>query len=69
MSDTSLTARLGILGWSQLDPLLLAALHLEAPVLLVGDHGTGKTLLVERLAGALGGSWRHYNWSFWICRL
>lgn len=61
MNETSLAARLGILGWNQLDPLLLAALHLEAPVLLVGDHGTGKTLLVERLAGALDGPWRHYN--------
>jgi MoxR-like ATPase len=61
MSGTSLTARLGILGWNHLDPLLLAALYLEAPVLLVGEHGTGKTLLVERLADALGGSWRHYN--------
>jgi len=61
MSDITLAARLGIFGWNHLDPLLLAALHLEAPVLLVGEHGTGKTLLVERLAGALGGPWRHYN--------
>lgn len=61
MSDITLAARLGILGWNELDPLLLAALHLEAPVLLVGEHGTGKTLLVERLAAALNGPWRHYN--------
>jgi hypothetical protein len=39
-----LTTALSIHGWSHLDPLLLAALALEAPVLLVGAHGTAKTL-------------------------
>src|SRR5438552_4173586 len=47
-----LTRGLGIHGWSRLDPVLLAALATEAPLLLVGPHGTAKTLLVERLAGA-----------------
>jgi MoxR-like ATPase len=56
-----LTGRLGVLGWSHLDPLVLAALALEAPVLLVGEHGTAKTLLVERIAQALGDEFRHYN--------
>ncbi len=46
---------------SHLDPVLLAALALEAPVLLVGEHGTAKTMLVERLAPALGLELRHYN--------
>ena len=32
-----------------------------APVLLVGAHGTAKSLLVEKLAGALGLVFRHYN--------
>ncbi len=41
--------------------MLLAALATEAPLLLVGPHGTAKTLLVERLAGALGLELRHYN--------
>jgi MoxR-like ATPase len=54
-------ARLGIVGWSALEPLVLAALATEAPVLLVGAHGTAKSLLVERLAGALGLVFRHYN--------
>jgi len=57
----SLTASLGIHGWRDLDALLLAALSLEAPVLLVGAHGTAKTLLAERVAGALGLEFRHYN--------
>jgi len=53
--------RLGIVGWGPLEPVLLAALALEEPVLLVGLHGTGKSLLIERLAGALGLGFRHYN--------
>jgi MoxR-like ATPase len=57
----TLTEALGVLGWSHLDPLLLAALVVEAPVLLVGEHGTAKTLMVERIAQALGDEFRHYN--------
>jgi len=56
-----LTRGLGIHGWSKLDPVLLAALATEAPLLLVGPHGTAKTLLVERLATALQLELRHYN--------
>lgn len=52
---------LGVHGWRSLDAVLLAALALEAPVLLVGPHGTAKSLLVERVAQALGQSFRHYN--------
>ena len=49
------------MGWRALEPVLLAALALEVPVLLVGPHGTAKSLLIERLAGALGLAFRHYN--------
>lgn len=56
-----ITEQLGIYGWSHLDPVLLAGLALQAPVLLVGAHGTGKSLLIERMAGALNLSFRHYN--------
>lgn len=52
---------LGIQGWGHLDPVILAALATEAPLLLVGPHGTAKSLLVERIAGALDLSMRHYN--------
>lgn len=55
------TRALGVLGWNHLDPILLAALSMEAPVLLVGEHGTAKTLLVERIATALDADFRHYN--------
>jgi MoxR-like ATPase len=55
------TRALGIQGWTEQDPLILAALALEAPLLLVGAHGTAKTLLVERVAVALESAFRHYN--------
>lgn len=57
----SLTASLGIVGWERLDAVLLAALASEAPLLLVGAHGTAKTLVAERVAVALGLELRHYN--------
>lgn len=57
----SITENLGIYGWAHLDPILLAALAMEAPLLLVGDHGTGKSLLIERVASALEQDFRHYN--------
>jgi MoxR-like ATPase len=56
-----LTAALGVVGWERLDPVLLAALATEAPLLLVGAHGTAKTLVAERVAAALGLEFRHYN--------
>jgi MoxR-like ATPase len=48
-------------GWERLDPVLLAALASESPLLLVGSHGTAKTLVAERVAAALGLEFRHYN--------
>lgn len=60
-ATTGLTAVLGIGGWDRLDPVLLAAVATRSPVLLVGTHGTAKTLLVQRLAAALGAEFRHYN--------
>src|SRR5215510_909691 len=56
-----ITRSLGIQGWGHLDPVLLAALATHSPLLLVGPHGTAKSLLIERMAGALGLSMRHYN--------
>jgi MoxR-like ATPase len=56
-----LTGSLGVVGWERLDAVLLAALATEAPLLLVGAHGTAKTLVAERVAAALGLEFRHYN--------
>lgn len=57
----SITQSLSIQGWGHLDAVLLAALATHSPLLLVGPHGTAKSLLIERIAGALGLSMRHYN--------
>ena len=56
-----ITESLGIQGWSHLDAVLLAALATESPLLLVGPHGTAKSLLVEKIANALALALRHYN--------
>lgn len=56
-----ITQSLNIHGWGHLDPVLLASLATESPLLLVGPHGTAKSLLIERIARALGLSMRHYN--------
>lgn len=67
MSKMALTTRpriarsLGVHGWDHLDPVLLAALATGSPLLLIGPHGTAKSLLIERLARALGLAFRHYN--------
>src|SRR5687767_11808370 len=66
MEETTLihdgiTGVLGVRGWAHLDAVLLAALATEAPLLLIGPHGTAKSLLVERIAQALGLPMRHYN--------
>lgn len=52
---------LGLQGLSALAPVLVAALATEEPLLLIGPHGTAKTLLLTRIAGALGLTTRHYN--------
>ena len=56
-----LTRPLGLLGWEKLEPVLLAALATEEPLLLIGRHGTAKSFLLERSARALGLTYRFYN--------
>ena len=59
----SITPKLGIRGLKHLDAVILSALAANATVLLIGPHGSAKTLLAQRVAGALGSSFRHYNTS------
>jgi MoxR-like ATPase len=54
-------ARLGLQGLTSIEPLVLAALATELPLLLIGPHGTAKSLLLTKVAEALGLGWRHYN--------
>ena len=53
--------RLGLYGMRAIEPVILAALITEEPLLLIGRHGTAKSLLLTRLARALGLEFRHYN--------
>ena len=53
--------QLGVVGLDTLEPVILAALATETPLLLVGAHGTAKSLLLSRLCEALDLQWRHYN--------
>ena len=52
---------MGLYGLDSLTPVLLAALATEEPLLLIGAHGTAKSLLLTRIAAALGLEFRHYN--------
>ena len=53
--------RLGLHGLEDLAPVLVAALATEEPLLLIGPHGTAKSLLLTRIATALALPFRHYN--------
>jgi MoxR-like ATPase len=57
----SLLSGIGLFGLSQLEPVIVAALATEEPLLLIGPHGTGKSLLLTRIAEALDLDFRHYN--------
>ncbi len=54
-------AALGLHGLSSVTSPVLAAWVTGDPLLLVGPHGTAKTALVERIAAALGHSFRAYD--------
>ena len=53
--------RLGLFGLGKIEPVILAALASELPLLLIGPHGCAKSMLLERLAKALALEFRHYN--------
>ena len=60
-TDGPLLPALGVFGYGALEPVVVAALASERPLLLVGAHGTGKSFLLLRLAEAMGLEFRHYN--------
>ena len=59
--NSLITEPLGLYGWKKVEPVLLAALLSEEPLLLVGAHGCAKSFVLERLAEALGMEFRSYN--------
>ena len=52
-NPVSLLRNIGVIGLSELEPVILAALATEEPLLLIGPHGTGKSLLLTKIAEAL----------------
>lgn len=60
MSTKHLRA-LGVYGYDEVEPVILAALVSGDPLLLIGRAGTGKTFLLNSLSEALGLEHRHYN--------
>ncbi|MDY6431006.1 MAG: MoxR family ATPase [Bacilli bacterium] len=61
MSNSLITEPLGLFGWSRLEPVILAALASESPMLLIGKHGSAKSFILERLAESLRLEFRCYN--------
>lgn len=58
---SGILGRLGLHGMEGLEAPVLAAVASESPLLLIGPHGTAKSLLLTRLAAALELPCRHYN--------
>ena len=58
---TTYLPALGVYGFDRFEPVILAALVSEDPMLLIGRSGTGKTFLLNSLSEALGLEHRHYN--------
>ncbi len=54
-------SRLGVYGYGNVEPIILAALVTEDPLLLIDKAGTGKTFLLNSLSEALRLEHRHYN--------
>ncbi len=61
MKKSLITEPLGLYGWTRHEPVLLAALLSEEPLLLIGPHGCAKSFVLERLAESLGLAFRCYN--------
>lgn len=61
MAKSLICEPLGLFGWSHLEPVILAALASESPMLLIGKHGSAKSFILERLAEALKMEFRCYN--------
>lgn len=57
----SLLRPLRVFGFDELEPLILAALVSEDPILLIGQAGTGKTFLLNSISEAMNLEHRHYN--------
>jgi MoxR-like ATPase len=59
--SSSFLTRMGVIGMTPIEPVIFAALITAEPLLLIGPHGTGKSLLLNRISAVLGLESRHYN--------
>ena len=57
----SLIRPLRVFGFDAIEPVILAALVSEDPILLIGKAGTGKTYLLNSISEAMRLEHRHYN--------
>lgn len=57
----SLLADLSVIGMEAIEPVILAVLITDEPLLLIEPHGTAKSYLLNRISIALGRRQRHYN--------
>lgn len=53
MVEESLFKEIGLFGYDEIEDLIIASLVTGDPLLLVGTHGTAKTMLCKRIAKAL----------------
>ncbi|NCC73583.1 MAG: hypothetical protein EOM06_09310 [Sphingobacteriia bacterium] len=63
-NSKQLIRTLGVYGFDHLEPVVLASLVSQDPLLLIGKAGTGKTYLLNSISEALNLEHRHYNASF-----
>lgn len=61
MNKIKIAQQLGLWGWDEMDSVILASLAAEMPVLLIGSHGSGKSMFFERLSEVMGFEYRFYN--------
>jgi MoxR-like ATPase len=57
----SYLTHIGVQGYGDVEPIILAGIISGDPLLLVGRAGTGKTYLLNSLSEVLGLEHRHYN--------
>lgn len=50
-----------VVGWQEVEPILLACISAKINVILRGKHGASKTVFAKLVAQALGGKYRHYD--------
>lgn len=50
-----------VVGWENVEPVLLGCISCELSIMLRGKHGAGKTAVAKIIAEALSNQHRHYN--------